>query len=142
MIAVGTGIAPFMSFLQHVKYEEPRKIWLFYGCRYADRDFLYKNQIEMFLDTKVLAKFSKSFSRDSAMNVKYVQDNIRLYSKKFVAFMGDAIVYVCGGKKMSEDVFDTITNCVSMERNCTYDDARLHMMELRNSGRYIEDIWN
>ena len=51
MIGPGTGVSPFIGFLQHRKKLRDSsnrdkslfgKAWLFFGCRHPDRDFLYK----------------------------------------------------------------------------------------------------
>lgn len=47
MVGPGTGIAPFIGFLQHrrslnVKKELLGSSWLFYGCRHPLKDYLFK----------------------------------------------------------------------------------------------------
>ena len=49
MIGPGTGVAPFIGFLQHrEKQQETRengsigKSWLFFGCRHPDKDYIYR----------------------------------------------------------------------------------------------------
>ena len=63
MIAHGTGIAPFHSFLQSLQDEmHTRTIWLIYGCRNS-RHFLLKESIDKFLRSGVLSKLSVAYSR-------------------------------------------------------------------------------
>ena len=50
MIGPGTGIAPFVGFLEHRQRRDGNetpdggigKSWLFFGCRHADRDHIYQ----------------------------------------------------------------------------------------------------
>uniref|UniRef100_A0A8C4NDD4 Methionine synthase reductase n=1 Tax=Eptatretus burgeri TaxID=7764 RepID=A0A8C4NDD4_EPTBU len=48
MVGPGTGLAPFLGFLQHRKQQreeegEPTgEMWLFYGCRHCEQDYLYR----------------------------------------------------------------------------------------------------
>lgn len=47
MVGPGTGVAPFIGFLQHrrssnVKKELMGSSWLFYGCRHPLKDYLFK----------------------------------------------------------------------------------------------------
>lgn len=44
MIGPGTGVAPFVGFLQHMAVGgvSGRKTWLFFGCRHPDVDYLYQ----------------------------------------------------------------------------------------------------
>lgn len=44
MIGPGTGVAPFVGFLQHWRAQGkgagPR--WLFFGCRHPEKDYIYR----------------------------------------------------------------------------------------------------
>ncbi|KAJ9601835.1 hypothetical protein L9F63_000017, partial [Diploptera punctata] len=82
LIGPGTGVAPYIGFLQHRAIEKQTRteidfgeIWLFFGCRYKDRDFLYRSEFEKFVDDGILTRLFLSFSRDSGKQdiPKYVQ---------------------------------------------------------------------
>ncbi|XP_062519826.1 methionine synthase reductase-like isoform X2 [Corticium candelabrum] len=80
MIGPGTGIAPFVGFLQHRQEQQMaakaagmRKVkfgetWLFFGCRHKDRDFLYRKQLEQFVANGTLSHFNVAFSRDEGQH--------------------------------------------------------------------------
>ena len=45
MVGPGTGVAPYIGFLQHrrsLKREQLGPSWLFYGCRHPLKDYLFK----------------------------------------------------------------------------------------------------
>lgn len=48
MIGPGTGVAPFIGFLEHRRSQHrngtalPGKAWLFFGCRHPDLDHIYR----------------------------------------------------------------------------------------------------
>ena len=91
MIGPGTGVAPFIGFLQHRELilkasndQEPLgESWLFFGCRHKEKDYLYHKELECYLSTGVLSHLFLSFSRDTVDDLsskptpKYVQDNLR-----------------------------------------------------------------
>lgn len=50
MVGPGTGLAPFMGFIQDREYhmkagKDVGNTILFYGCRKKDEDFIYKEEL-------------------------------------------------------------------------------------------------
>lgn len=50
LIGPGTGVAPFIGFVDHRAELKQRQteaqfgeVWLFYGCRHKDKDFLFRS---------------------------------------------------------------------------------------------------
>ncbi|PFX32393.1 Methionine synthase reductase [Stylophora pistillata] len=124
MIGPGTGVAPFIGFLQHREHilkasncKEPLgESWLFFGCCHKERDYLYCQELEHYLSTGVLSRLFLSFSRDKVNNLsgkpapKYVQDNLRSHATEVAEqlFNKQAVVYICGdADNMAKNVFDT-----------------------------------
>jgi len=48
---------------------------------------------------------------------------------------------VCGDARMAADVADRILQILQREGAPRYVDAMRHLRELRESGRYMEDVW-
>jgi methionine synthase reductase len=166
-IGPGTGIAPFISFLRKLKAHESEinpdlKIWLFYGCRYPFKDFLFRQEM-LNAFPKYLNKLSVSYSRmkleeltangrkDECLNEniylpnsKYVQDSIKHYSKEIVSLLNDqnGVVYLCGdAKNMSKDVLNCFAECFVKELNMTMDEAKKYLTNMISTKRYKQDIW-
>ena len=74
MIAAGSGIAPFIGFLEQWEAMGGEEATLIYGCR-NDESFLYKKKLNAFKDTKVLNGLHAAFSRVEPK--KYVQERVR-----------------------------------------------------------------
>ncbi|MBV95912.1 Methionine synthase reductase, partial [Eschrichtius robustus] len=110
MVGPGTGIAPFIGFLQHrekLREHHPDghfgAMWLFFGCRHKDRDYLFREELRHFLKCGILTHLKVSFSRDAPVGeeeapAKYVQDSIQRHSEQVarVLLQEDGHVYVCG----------------------------------------------
>ena len=70
MIGTGTGLAPFRGFLQDrqtVGYKSVSKggvsnTHLFFGCRYLDHDYIYKEELEQFVSDGTLDQLHVAFS--------------------------------------------------------------------------------
>ncbi|KAF2899391.1 hypothetical protein ILUMI_06786 [Ignelater luminosus] len=149
MIGPGTGVAPFVGFLQHrylLNKEKNIKFgcsWLFYGCRYSKRDFLYKKEMEEYLQMGTLTRLFTCFSRESSEQV-YVQDLIKQHGKDFVNKIvhENAIVYVCGdATNMAKDVRKAIVSCLVDFEKLSEIEAENFMKNLEQSKRYIQDVW-
>lgn len=148
LIATGTGIAPFIGFLQHLEKvdvaEENGPIILFFGCRYSDRDFLFKKEIYDHLNNGLIRKLFVSFSRESDKKI-YVQDNIVKYGSEIVKKIlnENAVVYVCGNAKaMTGDVKNAIVASITKHGNFENKDAEEYVANMLKNDRYIQDVWS
>uniref|UniRef100_A0A8C9MN93 Methionine synthase reductase n=1 Tax=Serinus canaria TaxID=9135 RepID=A0A8C9MN93_SERCA len=156
MVGPGTGIAPFIGFLQHrQKLREEHtdwefgETWLFFGCRHQDRDYLFKDELQCFLKNGTLTHLKVCFSRDSSTAEvappKYVQDVLRLCAKEVarVLLKERGYFYVCGDKKhMADDVSDAVVDILSMEMEADKLEAMKSLAMLREAKRYLQDVWS
>lgn len=156
MIAIGTGIAPFIGFLSHIEEQRKRKCttkelpltWLIFGCRYRNKQ-LCNEQINGFIKSGALTMFDECFSREPNAKYKYVQDCIKSEALKISNLLIDANgtqstakVYICGSKQMSVNVRETIEEGLIKANKCSSTEyAKRIVDELVKSGHYIEDIW-
>ncbi|XP_066482352.1 methionine synthase reductase [Tiliqua scincoides] len=157
MVGPGTGIAPFIGFLQHrQKLHEDQKdltfgeTWLFYGCRHQAKDYLFQDELRSFVENGTLTHLKVCFSRDSLVKEatdapKYVQENLRLYSKEVtrILLQEKGYIYVCGdAKNMAKDVNDTLVDILIAEIGVDKLGALKMLATLRDEKRYLQDIWS
>lgn len=147
MIGAGSGISPFIGFLQHIclqNLSNTQERWLFYGCRYSDRDFLYKDDIKNYLEQGTLTKFFPAFSRDCKTK-QYVSDRIEENGREFVDMLvkRQARVYVCGDvKNMIPNVRETIVSVlVRWSEFNTLELAENFMLRLESTKQYVQEKW-
>ncbi|GAB6019172.1 hypothetical protein CHUAL_000791 [Chamberlinius hualienensis] len=148
LIGPGTGIAPFIGFLEHRQSQLSNNsglIWLFFGCRYREHDYLYRKQLEGFVDSGVLSTLLPSFSRDRLEDEpKYVQDNIWQHREMLVKLLNekDAAIYVCGDAKgMAKDVYETFNRSLIDQLKLSDAESRAYIRKLQDNKRYITDVW-
>ena len=77
MIGPGTGIVPFIGFLQEREIEreagqERAPAYLFFGCRQASSDFIYKQELEAWEKNGILTSSYYAFSREQGKPKVYV----------------------------------------------------------------------
>lgn len=127
MIAAGTGLAPFRGFLQarrlaaqqtkqqdsRGKEDQPRPnelgaALLFYGCRGASLDSMYESELNLY-EAQGLVTVHRSYSRDTNADYRYVDDRVSA-SREDIATLWKlgANVLLCGGKKMTNAVFNVL----------------------------------
>ncbi len=143
MIGPGTGIAPFRSFLaERDATGAGGRSWLFFGDQHSITDFLYQTELQNWLQTGVLSRLSVAFSRDQEQKV-YVQHKMLCQGAEFFEWLdGGAHLYICGAKEpMSVDVENTILEIIKQFGNKKEPEAIAYLDELKESGRYVKDVY-
>lgn len=99
LIAAGTGLAPFIGFLTHRAHQGSKaKHWLFFGEQHKASDFYYQDDIEHFLDTQLLDKFTPAWSRDTPS--QYVGSALLANQETLINWQKQgAYIYICGRKQ-------------------------------------------
>ncbi|XP_026093345.1 methionine synthase reductase-like [Carassius auratus] len=158
MVGPGTGVAPFIGFLQQREKEREAnqeatfgETWLFFGCRHKDKDFLFREQLERFACNGTLSHLIVCFSRDepdaagTVNTPAYVQHNLSLHAKNVARILlkDKGCLYVCGdAKNMAKDVNDTLLKIIGNELQIDKLDAMKKVAGLREEKRYLQDIWS
>lgn len=149
MIGPGTGVAPFRGFLRERSAEmkscdtTPGKAMLFFGCRNAEKDFLYESDLKELEESGVLTSLDVAFSRDGPDKV-YVQDRLSARSQEVADVVkSGGSIYVCGdGGGMAQGVHMALGKILS-EHCCDGNDEEGKNMvrALAEEHRYVRDIW-
>lgn len=79
-VGPGTGIAPYLGFLKEIEIYKTKNpaasignIWLYFGCRNANSDFIYKKELDEYLNKGILDRQCTAFSRMEDSKFKYIQ---------------------------------------------------------------------
>lgn len=190
LIGPGTGVAPFIGFLEHrreqkkddkklatkasqgtwrggFEFEEGDipvtntsdsdmklgaeyrlnqgygEIELFFGCRYSDHDWLFKEEMRSFCEEGVLTRLHTAFSRDNPNQKVYVQHKLQdeANGQRIVNLLTQegASVYICGdGNAMAKDVQNAL--CTLLGR--AVEDPEKFLMNMKANKKLVLDIWS
>ncbi|XP_076876403.1 NADPH--cytochrome P450 reductase isoform X7 [Brachyhypopomus gauderio] len=149
MIGPGTGIAPFMGFIQERAWlkeqgEEVGETILYFGCRHRHEDFLYQEELQEFEKTGVLTQLNVAFSRQQKHKV-YVQHLLKKNKEHLwnLIHLHNAHIYVCGdAHNMARDVQATFHAIAEEVEGLTHAEAVDYFKRLATSGRYSQDVWS
>ena len=130
LVGAGAGIGPLAGFIR--KNTERNPMYLYWGGRNPQSDFLYQPELGRYLDDQRLTGLNTAFSRSAES--AYVQDAIVAdeASLRQLIEVG-AQILVCGGRDMAagvKQVFDSILEPLCMDVD-----------KLRAEGRYLEDVY-
>lgn len=143
MVGPGTGIAPFIAFLQQRQVDKATgRNWLFYGDQKKTSDFLYREQLESWQTSGLLAKLDLAFSRDDVSKV-YVQHRMLEQGAELFAWLeSGGYFYVCGdASKMAVDVDSALQEVITVHGKKTKAEAKQYLVTLANSKRYVRDVY-
>lgn len=130
LIGAGTGIGPLAGFIRANRGRRP--LHLYFGGRDPESDFLYRREIQGWLDDRRLTSLSTEFSRMRGGG--YVQDRLRADAERLRALIGTgAQVLVCGGREMAAGVTEALGELLVP--------AGLTPGLLKSEGRYLEDVY-
>lgn len=143
MIAPGTGVAPMRSLIHQRVFDfkaNNKNLYLFFGNRYHDKDFLYQEEWKELVDQERLSLFT-AFSRE---NGGYVQDQLYLESQLIAELLthGNAVIYVCGSSgKMPNQVRLTFETILQETKGLTKEQSKQYLLELETNNRYLQETW-
>lgn len=143
MIGPGTGVAPFLGFLDERRARGDRAPnWLFFGEQHQATDFYYRDELTSLRHDGVLTALDLAFSRDQRTKV-YVQDRMREHGAKLWSWLQDgAHLYVCGdASRMAKDVDRTLRDIISQHGHLAPDEADAYVRRLASDKRYVRDVY-
>jgi cytochrome P450/NADPH-cytochrome P450 reductase len=147
MVGAGTGVAPFIGFLQERAWLAAQDYsigpaLLFFGCRHPDVDFYYSDVLEEYARRRVV-EIVCAFSRQDPAQKVYVQDRIRERRDQVWDLLQEgAVVYVCGdAARIAPGVRAAFGDVCQEKTGC--DSARKEewLNELAARQRYLTDVW-
>lgn len=94
MIAIGSGLSPFLGFLWDNYYLHNTGFTLYYGCR-TPNDIIFKEELDLFIKKGILSKIIYAFSR-SEKN-EYITDKLNFNTN-------EKKIWVCGNKKLIKNL--------------------------------------
>jgi len=109
MIGAGTGLAPFMGFLQQkLAWRSTTPNWLIFGEQYRAKDAYFSEQLEQYRQLGTLTRLDCVWSQDDG---EYVQDRLLQLSATLNEWVEQegAHIFVCGSREgFGESVLATL----------------------------------
>ncbi|MDQ0834636.1 sulfite reductase (NADPH) flavoprotein alpha-component [Streptomyces achromogenes] len=143
MVGPGTGVAPFVGFLEERRARGHRAPnWLFFGEQHRATDFYYEEELTALRADGVLTRLDTAFSRDQRAKV-YVQDRIREHGSHLWSWLRDgAHFYVCGdASRMAKDVDHALRDVAVVHGGLSEPEAAAYVKQLATDKRYVRDVY-
>lgn len=143
MVGPGTGIAPFLAFLEEREAcRAEGKNWLIFGNPHAATDFIYEDELHGFLERGILTRLDTAFSRDQDYKI-YVQDKMLEAGAEMWSWLeAGASFYVCGdASRMAKDVDAALRTIVAEHGGRSAAEAAEFVTQLRKEKRYRRDVY-
>ncbi|QFR00882.1 molybdopterin-dependent oxidoreductase [Streptomyces phaeolivaceus] len=143
MVGPGTGVAPFVGFLDERRalgHRAPN--WLFFGEQHQASDFYYEEELTALQEAGTLSRLDTAFSRDQRAKV-YVQDRMREHGPELWHWLQDgARFYVCGdASRMAKDVDQALRDIAATHGGMTEGEAAAYVKQLSTEKRYVRDVY-
>lgn len=144
MVGPGTGVAPFRSFIEEEASASKGWCMLYFGCRYKEKDFYFKEQWKTYIDRGFL-KLHTAFSRDNQDGDKYyVQHAIRDTGEAiWTLLQNNACFFIAGNaKNMPDAVRDSLKTVIMTQGGMSESQAGQYIREMDETRRYQAETWS
>ncbi|MEU9260951.1 bifunctional nitrate reductase/sulfite reductase flavoprotein subunit alpha [Streptomyces sp. NPDC048212] len=143
MVGPGTGVAPFVGFLDERRalgHRAPN--WLFFGEQRSATDFYYREELDSLRRYGTLTRLDTAFSRDQRAKI-YVQDRMREHGAQLWSWLQEgAHFYVCGdASRMAKDVDRALRDIAVAHGGLQEDAATAYVEQLAADKRYARDVY-
>ncbi|KAG2195774.1 hypothetical protein INT47_005751 [Mucor saturninus] len=142
-IGPGTGVAPMRSFIEERIAAGAYDNLLIFGCRYAAKDYHYKEQWEDYVGKGQLTLWT-ACSRDDPDKKVYVQDKIREGGEviwDWIDGEGAKVVLSGSSDKMPEDVAFALKSVFMKYGDLDPEEAETYFSNMIKTGQYQEECW-
>ncbi|MEY9913177.1 sulfite reductase (NADPH) flavoprotein alpha-component [Catenulispora sp. MAP12-49] len=143
MIGPGTGVAPFIGFLEERRERgHTGANWLFFGEQHQATDFYYREELEAHRASGLLDRLDVAFSRDQRAKI-YVQDRMRDHGVRLWRRLQEgAHLYVCGdATRMAKDVDQALRDIAMAHGGMDEQEAAAYLRRLAGDKRYVRDVY-
>lgn len=143
MVGPGTGIAPFIGFLQDRKASAaPGKNWLFFGEQRAATDFYFQQELTQLQQDGYLHRLNTAFSRDQSEK-RYVQHDILDQGAEVWRWLEEGAYFcICGSATpMAKDVETALCQVIAQQGNMTPEAAKDYVAKMAQQKRYLKDVY-
>ena len=135
LMATGTGIAPYIGFLQEMesrknKNEKTNPLILMFGSKNKAYDFIYEEEIKNWENNKLIDSLYLAFSRDQEEKY-YLQTVLFQNAQALKEHMTKGIIYVCGGVSMGHEINLGLENIFTKEG----------LKKKERENEYIKEFW-
>jgi sulfite reductase alpha subunit-like flavoprotein len=137
LFATGTGIAPYIGFLQELEIKKKlgqsiNKIIFYFGSKNKNYDFIYEDYLINCDKENIIDKLYLAFSRDQEEKM-YIQNAFvnNFNDNKSYYDIENSYIYVCGGVSMGQSLNN------ELEKNL----GKEFMLKLEKEQRYIKEFW-
>ncbi|XP_058822074.1 methionine synthase reductase-like [Topomyia yanbarensis] len=147
MIGPGTGVSPYLSFLEYRKrakqLNKKAKLGsaiLLTSCRHRERNYLFQDELQQYIQMGLLDNVYEAFSKDPDSRYKFVQDIIEDQKEQFIKMLleDNTKLYLCGeGRTMLPRIQDMISTCLSKMQCIPKVEADALMAEYKKTGKYM-----
>ncbi|KAI6226140.1 Methionine synthase reductase [Aphelenchoides fujianensis] len=162
MFGPGTGVAPFIAFLERFRELDqlaevadgeqptrPRRC-LFYGSRDLEKEFVFKEDMERLKKDGTLTDLfvcESKVENEGTDRPRYIYDALRAQPDEFFDFLffsePQPFIFACGDVKLlSRQLWECLTAIISERKGITKPEAVAILKRLREQEFFIEDTWS
>jgi sulfite reductase (NADPH) flavoprotein alpha-component len=143
MIAEGTGIAPFKSFIaERDTSGATGRNWLFFGEDNRVTDFYYQSDIQKWADVGTLQKVNPAFRKNSSKPLT-LAEQVLLNAESIWQWMEDgAYIMVSGEKEPAGKAVEAALLQIATEKHHGDDKkATQYLKQLQKDGRFAKELY-
>ena len=144
MIGPGTGVAPFVAFLQEREAIGAKgRNWLFFGEQTSASDFYYRDDLEGWRSSGLLTRLDTPPSRGTSRRRSMSSTAWPSEGAQLWRWLQDgASFYICGdASRMARDVHATLRQVIETHGGMDASDADAYIADMVEHRRYLRDVY-